>query len=64
MKKFWSDYVDLCKHSCRWMKDHWKGYILLIVIIYAATFIWLARDYIIDSIKEKFNKKDETEVEA
>ena len=61
MKEFWKDYVDLCKHSCRWMKKHWKGYILVCIIIYALTFIWLSRDYIMDYIREKFSKKTEEE---
>lgn len=29
MKSFFKDYWELCKESNKWMKKHWKGYLVL-----------------------------------
>lgn len=57
MKGFFKDYVDLCKESGTFYKKHWKGVILLNTVIIAGEFAWFNRDYIKDSLKEKFSKK-------
>ena len=28
MKSFFKDYWELCKESNKWMKKHWKGYLV------------------------------------
>ena len=49
MKSFFKDYWELCKESNKWMKKHWKGYLVysfIISLIYSAP-------YIAELIKEK-----------
>ena len=33
MKSFFKDYWELCEESNKWMKKHWKGYLVLCFII-------------------------------
>lgn len=49
MKSFFKDYWELCKESDKWMKKHWKGYLVCCFII---SLIYLA-PYIAELIKEK-----------
>ena len=54
-KKFWKDYFALCKESCKWMKKHWKGYIVLYASI---TTVYVGVFYIQEVISEnQFLKK-------
>lgn len=53
MKKFFEDYMDLCKHSCRFMKEHWMGYLVFCAGVAAAELIYLNRDEIVEAVKEK-----------
>ena len=55
-KKFWKDYFALCKESCKWMKNHWKGYIVFCVVI---TTVYVGVFYIQEVISENqfFKKK-------
>ena len=55
MKGFFKDYLDLCKHSCRWFKKHWKGYMVLCMLFGGAEVAWIYRE----SIKDKINEKVE-----
>ena len=32
MKSFWKDYVELIKQSNRWLKNHWKGYLIIVTL--------------------------------
>lgn len=59
MKEFVKDYAALCKESGKFYKKHWKGVVLLNVVIVGAEFAWFFRDRIKDGIKEKFNKGEE-----
>lgn len=34
MKSFFKDYWELCEESNKWMKKHWKGYLVLCFIAY------------------------------
>lgn len=52
MKSFFKDYWELCEESNKWMKKHWKGYLVLcfiVSLIYLAPYIvelmysWLER---------------------
>ena len=58
-KKFWKDYLALCKESCKWMKKHWKGYIVLCAVI---TTVYAGVFYIQEVISEnQFLKKKVSE---
>lgn len=49
MKSFFKDYWELCKESNKWMKKHWKGYLVYCFIV---LLIYLAPG-IVELIKEK-----------
>ena len=34
MKEYWN---EVFKPSCRWLKKHWKGYLVFSIIVYAVT---------------------------
>ena len=65
---FWRDYWDLCKQSGKWCKKHWKGYIVLCVIVFIIEFGYFFQD----QLKEKFtamtkkikSKKNQKEAQA
>lgn len=59
MKSFFKDYRELCKESDKWMKKHWKGYLVLCSIV---SLIYLA-PYIVELIKEKRLENDFSEKE-
>lgn len=59
MKGFVKDYIDLCKHSCCFYKKHWKGVIVMNVVVYASTMAYYCKDQIKDAFKEKFSKEEE-----
>ena len=54
-KEFWKEYFALFKESCKWMKKHWKGYIVLCAAI---TTVYVGVFYIQEVISEnQFLKK-------
>lgn len=56
------DYNDMImKPSWRWLKKHWKGYLVLLVIIYAVPYLWWYSDQIKEYFQSKFRKKEEEE---
>lgn len=59
MKSFFKDYWELCKESDKWMKKHWKGYLVLSFIV---SLIYLAL-YIVEFSKEKRLENDFSEKE-
>ena len=59
MKSFFKDYWELCKESNKWMKKHWKGYLVLCFIV---SLIYLA-PYIVELSKEKRLENDFSEKE-
>lgn len=59
MKSFFKDYRELCKESDKWMKKHWKRYLVLCFII---SLIYLA-PYIVELSKEKKLENDFSEKE-
>lgn len=65
MRKFWNSYMELCKHDIGWLKEHWKGYILMSIMLYAVVafgfFGWLCREMIVEKIKSIFTWKDSSE---
>ena len=59
MKSFFKDYWELCKESNKWMKKHWKGYLVLCFIV---SLFYLA-PYIVELSKEKRLENDFSEKE-
>ena len=60
MKKFWTDYYEMClKPQYGWIKIHKKGYAFLWLITTVICFTWaLLSDYSIrESIKNKIKSK-------
>lgn len=55
--EFWKDYAELTKASWEWLKKHWLGYIILIIVIWVIEVGWLFRDSIKDGIKGIFSRK-------
>lgn len=62
MKEFVKDYVDLCKESGKFCKKHWKGVILLNVLIIGAEMAYYQYKY--DMLDLNFGKKSKEEEEA
>ena len=61
MKSFFKDYWELCKESNKWMKKHWKGYLVLcfiISLIYFAPAIWKLLE---EKRHELFSKEEDEE---
>ena len=58
MKKFFKDYVDLCNQSSKFYRDHWKGTIVMNIVVGGAIYAWLSKDVIKEKLKEKFNPVD------
>lgn len=63
MKEFMKDYVDLCKVTGRFYKKHWKGVVVMNVVVLGAEFAYIFREPIKDAIKEKFCKKEDEGLE-
>ena len=59
MREFVNDYIELCKDSGRFYKKHWKGVILMNVVVIGAELLWYNKDLIKDAIEDKFSKKGE-----
>ena len=59
MKKFFEDLWNCYKVSGQFMRDHWKGYFLMIALIEAAWFGWFYKDQIKEFILERKEKKDQ-----
>ena len=57
MGEFMKDYAQLCKDTGRFYKKHWKGVIVMNVVVFAAEVAWIYKDQIKDAIEDKFNKK-------
>ena len=41
-KEFWSSFWDLQKQSNEWLKNHWKGYLILVLAICIPFWICIA----------------------
>lgn len=57
MKSFFKDYWELAKHSSRWMKKHWKGYLVYCFIV--AVICWFP--YIVGAIRNKITENRKSE---
>lgn len=58
MKKFFKDYADLCNQTSKFYRDHWKGTIVMNIVVGGAIYAWLSKDTIKEKLKEKFNPVD------
>ena len=61
MKSFFKDYWELCKESNKWMKKHWKGYLVycfIVSLIYFAPGIWKLLE---EKRHELFSKEEDEE---
>lgn len=55
---FWTDYAEVTKVSWNWLKKHWFGYIILIIVVLAGECVWFfGIDSIRDGIKGIFSTK-------
>ncbi len=54
-KTFWKELYEVQKENGKWVKKHWKGYLLLIASMIGGELLWFFRD----NIKEKFSKDEE-----
>ena len=61
MNKFFKDYVALCEQTGNFYKDHWKGVIVVNVVVGGVTMAYMCRDEIKDKIKNKFHKEKSEE---
>lgn len=46
MKEYFCDYWKLCKESFRWLKKHWKGYMVTCFVSTLICFIPMIVNYI------------------
>ena len=63
MRKFWTDYAEVCKAAGRFYKKHWLGCILVNVAGVAGEFAWFYRDVIKDIFISKSVKENEEKSE-
>ena len=61
MNEFFKDYVELSKQTGKFYKDHWKGTIVVNVIVGGVTMAYMYRDEIKDKITNKFHKEESGE---
>lgn len=60
MKEFFKDYKEMCiDPQNKWMKKHWKGYILMCLILWGGTAAFCCKDMIKESIKNRKTEEDE-----
>ena len=43
MREFVKDYVELCKESGKFYKKHWKGLVVLNMLIIGGEYAWCKR---------------------
>ena len=58
MREAINEYFDLWKVSFKWVKKHWKGYLLVLMIIYIIViffpnYITKIKDFIVNKFKRK-----------
>lgn len=60
-KQFWKDLVALYAISGRWLKKHWKGYLVLCAVIWGVEIAMIYRDTIKDAIGDKLKSRKSEE---
>ena len=53
MKAFFGDMWELQKHSNKFMKDHWKGYLVLCSALVAVEMAYFYKDEIVEFVEER-----------
>lgn len=53
LKTFWKDYWELCKESGKWMKKHWKGYLVYCICVVGIYMI----PYLVQEFKDRRNNE-------
>ena len=53
---FWKDYAEVTKSSWIWLKKHWFGYIVLVLVVVGGEFVWFFRNQIKDSFRRGLTK--------
>lgn len=60
MMRALKDYNEMVwRPSWKWMKKHWKGYSVLLVISMIVPYLWFYWSDITEYIKNKFTKNEE-----
>ena len=61
MKKAFEDYKEMIikKPQVKWIKIHWKGWMLIMIISACIPYIVYYGNDIVNSIKTKFSKEEE-----
>ena len=60
---FWKDYAEVTKSSWKWLKKHWFGYIVLVLVLAGGEFVWFFRNQIKDSFRCGLTKSVKVEGE-
>ena len=60
---FWKDYAEVTKSSWIWLKKHWFGYIVLVLILAVGGSAWFFRNQIKDSFRRGLAKSVKVEGE-
>ena len=63
MNKFFKDYVELCKQTNNFYKDHWKGVIVVNVVVGGVMMAYICKGEIKEKIKNKFHKEKNADEE-
>lgn len=61
---FWKDYAEVTKSSWIWLKKHWFGYIVLMLVLVGGEFAWFFRNRIKDSFRRRLTKSVKVEGEG
>lgn len=61
MNNFVKDYVDLFKQTNNFYKNHWKGVIVMNVVVGGVGMAYICKEEIKDKIKNKFHKEKSEE---
>ena len=60
---FWKDCAEVTKSSWIWLKKHWFGYIVLVLILAVGGSAWFFRNQIKDSFRRGLTKSVKVEGE-
>lgn len=60
-KLFWKDLGTLYANFGRWLKKHWKGYLVLGAVIWGVEMVVIYRDTIKDTIGDKLKSRKSEE---
>lgn len=61
MRTLVKDYIDLCKTTSRFYKNHWKGLVVMNAVAIGAGYVVFFKDEIKAKVKTKNHKEEESE---